>query len=171
MILYTGNRIQLSVYRLSYAGLKYLFSFTCNKNFIFYFITSQLNNTLTIPNFRFHSTAKSPVTVTVFLKGQKVRMSECFVYGIQTSYFLFVIIYSLTGNFASYILKMKFLSCNQSPVPLHEDKQYDQWQDKCQVKPDGFMCREFHSGSGIGFFYEIIPAPAVSCHTEQKIYQ
>ena len=63
------------------------------------------------------------------------------------------------------------LSCNQPPIPLHENKQYDQRQDKCQVKPDGFMCREFHSGSGICFFYEIIPSPAISCHTEQKIYQ
>ena len=63
------------------------------------------------------------------------------------------------------------LSCNQAPITLHKYKQHDQRQDKCQVKPDGFMCREFHSGSGICFFYEIIPSPAISCHTEQKIYQ
>ena len=54
---------------------------------------------------------------------------------------------------------------------LPKYKQHDQRQDKCQVKPDGFMCREFHSRSGICFFYEIIPSPAISCHTEQKIYQ
>ena len=63
------------------------------------------------------------------------------------------------------------LSCDQAPITLHKYKQHDQRQDKCQVKPDGFMCREFHSGSGICFFYEIIPSPAISCHTEQKIYQ
>ena len=61
------------------------------------------------------------------------------------------------------------LSNKFTPISLHKDKQYDQWQNIGYI--ESCPTRELDSTSCIRFFLELIPAPTIAACTEQKVDQ
>ena len=56
-----------------------------------------------------------------------------------------------------------------TPVSLHKDKEYDQWQNIRHINSCPF--RELDSFSCICLFTELLPSPAIAARTEQKVNQ
>ena len=61
------------------------------------------------------------------------------------------------------------LACKFAPVALYEQEDDDQGYDVCYVW--SYPLREFRSFSAVGLCQEFIPSPAVTCSTEEYVYE
>ena len=61
------------------------------------------------------------------------------------------------------------LACKFAPVALYEQEDYDQGYDECYV--GSYPFGEFRAFSCICLGKEVIPAPSVTCGTEEYIYE
>ena len=76
---------------------------------------------------------------------------------------------STTDDFSFFLVHGLSLGCKFRPVPLDEEEQDDDGDYDGDVEPYPFG--EFGTLSGVGFFQEIFPAPAVTCSTEEYVHK